>query len=866
MLGKNLIQAATGAAGAGGGVLGVEDVFSTWLYTGTGSTQTIRNGIALADGVAIAPGTAIGGGYFAGFISHTADGVATHALIAAPAATGASGTGYTITTDLQWQTSASTTGATSPFDGAANTALMTSSPAANFCTGLSLGGYSDWYLPARYELDIAYYNLKPTTTLNNTAYGMNNYSVPERTVNYTAGGPAQTSVAAFQSGGAEAFVAGNHWSSTEDSSTVAWPLNFTNGGSSTGFLKTTLALVRAFRKIPINDPLLDSYRRTGEGGLVWIKKRSGTDNNVLFDTERGASILSSNLTNAASNNSNGITAFNADGFTLGAGVWGTNALNQNIASWTFRKAEKFFDVVTWTGDGSTDSGGSRLITHGLGATPGFYIVKRTDAGGSWYCYHRSLGATKAISLNGTGTPITSANWWFNVEPTSTTFSVNFNFNENGATYVAYLFAHDAGGFGDSGEESVVKCGTHYVGSGTGGEATVDLGWEPQFLLVKRSSNTGNWIMVDNMRGVGVDYTSKFAWISANLSDAENSANDGIRLTSTGFKHNDGTGGTGDHIYIAIRRGPMKTPTVGTTVFNTLAFTGSTGTSRSVGFPIDLNLQKARTQTYNSFGVSDRLRGLKESSGSGTSQLYTASTAAETVSNSASVYEAWNTTRKDGAYNNVVANIEYNFRRAPGFFDVVAYTGTGVARTVPHNLGVAPELMIVKRRNLGESWAVYSAALPATHRLRLNFDGVAVAIPAYWNSTAATASVFSVGTDNATNASASTYIAYLFATCPGVSKVGSYTGTGTTLNIDCGFAAGARFVLIKRTDSTGDWYVWDTARGIVSGNDPYLRLNSTAAEVTSTDYIDPLSSGFQITSTAPAAINASGGSFIFLAVA
>jgi hypothetical protein len=85
----------------------------------------------------------------------------------------------------------------------------------------------------------------------------------------------------------------------------------------------------------------------------------------------------------------------------------------------------------------------------------------------------------------------------------------------------------------------------------------------------------------------------------------------------------------------------------------------------------------------------------------------------------------------------------------------------------------------------------------------------------------------------------TYIAYLFATCPGVSKVGSYTGTGTTLNIDCGFAAGARFVLIKRTDSTGDWYVWDTARGIVSGNDPYLLLNSTAAEVTSTDYIDPL---------------------------
>jgi hypothetical protein len=117
-----------------------------------------------------------------------------------------------------------------------------------------------------------------------------------------------------------------------------------------------------------------------------------------------------------------------------------------------------------------------------------------------------------------------------------------------------------------------------------------------------------------------------------------------------------------------------------------------------------------------------------------------------------------------------------------------------------------------------------------------------------------------------NASGDTYIAYLFATCPGVSKVGSYTGTGTTLSVDCGFTNGARFVLVKRTDSTGDWYVWDTARGIVSGNDPYLLLNSTAAEVTSTDYIDPLSSGFQISSTAPDAINANGGSFIFLAIA
>jgi hypothetical protein len=127
-------------------------------------------------------------------------------------------------------------------------------------------------------------------------------------------------------------------------------------------------------------------------------------------------------------------------------------------------------------------------------------------------------------------------------------------------------------------------------------------------------------------------------------------------------------------------------------------------------------------------------------------------------------------------------------------------------------------------------------------------------------------VFSTGGAVAANLSGSTYIAYLFATLPGISKVGSYTGTGNAINVDCGFSAGARFILIKRTDSTGDWYVYDTVRGIVSGNDPYLLLNSSAAEVTNTDYIDPLSSGFTVTSSAPTGLNASGGTYIFLAIA
>jgi len=189
------------------------------------------------------------GGYFAGYISYTANGVPTHALIVAPAASG-----YNGGAPLQWKTTnTSSPGTSSVYDGAANTANMADAnhPAANYCAGLSIGGYSDWYLPARYELEIAYYNLKPTTITNSTSFGSNTYAVPLRESNYTAGDPAQTSVAAFQTGGAEAFESGFHRSSTESSSTEAWILSFNSGFESGSIKKTVSYEVRAFRKIAL---------------------------------------------------------------------------------------------------------------------------------------------------------------------------------------------------------------------------------------------------------------------------------------------------------------------------------------------------------------------------------------------------------------------------------------------------------------------------------------------------------------------------------------------------------------------------------------------------------------------------------------
>lgn len=186
-------------------------------------------------------GTSIEGGFFAGLISHTANGVATHALIVAPNSTGL------ITSE---RNNSSLTGANSVYDGAYNTALISSTSAvASFCAGLSIGGYTDWYLPANAEYEIAYYNLKPTTDSNSTSYGTNAYAVPARASNYTTGNPAQTSVSAFQSGGSEAF-SGEFHCSTEFDSSNCYRFGFTDGQNGT-VAKASRENARAFRKVAL---------------------------------------------------------------------------------------------------------------------------------------------------------------------------------------------------------------------------------------------------------------------------------------------------------------------------------------------------------------------------------------------------------------------------------------------------------------------------------------------------------------------------------------------------------------------------------------------------------------------------------------
>jgi len=614
---------------------------------------------------------------------------------------------------------------------------------------------------------------------------------------------------------------------------------------------------------------------TGEGGLVWFKMRDQGFSHRLVDTARGVTKKLETSNDAAEGTEGqGLTSFNSNGFTVGS-TDNYNLNNADLCSWTFRKAPKFFDIVTWTGDGTSP----RNISHSLGSQPGMMIVKRTSSAEDWTVYHRSLGATKYLNLNGTQGAQTFNQIWADTEPTSTQFTVGntARVNTSGQTYVAYLFAHNNsdGEFGPSSDQDIIKCGS-YTGN-TSTKPNIDLGFEPQWLMVKNTSSSNQeWQMIDTMRGwyngSGVSGGGvQDARLRPNANNAEETTFGIFNITPTGFEvgpdNLDETNKNGDtYIYMAIRRGPLAEPTSATDVF-AVAERGADSPPplyRS-NFVTDMFINRADVTLGGHNYVLDRLRGKLQ-------VLLTAATDAEAAYGGA----AYGFDVMDGIGNLTGLdsnNYSWMWKRAPGYFDVCCYSGTGSAMTVNHNLGVVPEMMWVKKRSAADHWIVYHKGLnggtdPEDYYVSFSNGGGTPAEANFpiFNDTAPTSSVFSLGNYTEVSGSGITYIAYLFATVAGVSKVGSYTGDSSDGKvIDCGFSNGAKFVMIKCTTTTGDWFVFDTERGIVAGNDAKLALNNTDAEVNSYDYIDPHSSGFAV-NTIGSAVNGSGKTFIFYAIA
>ena len=310
--------------------------------------------------------------------------------------------------------------------------------------------------------------------------------------------------------------------------------------------------------------------------------------------------------------------------------------------------------------------------------------------------------------------------------------------------------------------------------------------------------------------------------------------------------------------MAIRAPMMKKPTAATDVFAIDTRGSSAATADGVvwhsGFPVDLAIQKNVTGV-SSPAAYDRFRG--------SYSLFTDTTAAES-NQGGHKFDSMNgfDVRTLSAATNQPA---WMWKRAKGFMDVVAYTGTGANMTVPHSLGAVPEMMWIKHRSEARSWMVYHSGIGASKRLVLDTNAAeAVAGANYFQELTPTASGFYVGTANTTNGSGDGMLAYLFATVAGVSKVGSFVGNGTSQNIDCGFSSGARFVLLKNTSAAHGWHLFDATRGIVAGNDPYLLLNTNAAQYTNLDMIDPHNSGFTVLDHGE--INGNGNTIIFYAIA
>ena len=324
------------------------------------------------------------------------------------------------------------------------------------------------------------------------------------------------------------------------------------------------------------------------------------------------------------------------------------------------------------------------------------------------------------------------------------------------------------------------------------------------------------------------------------------------------------------------RRPIWTPASATAVVgHSLLYTGNGSAGHAITsaeFSPDLTIIRRRggaigTQWY----WVDNVRGA-------TLEIYSSTNGAEgTNANGLTSFDANGfTVGSSGNYNaNAVDFLALVLQEVSGAFDIVGYAGTGSAHTVSHGLGVTPELMIVKNRGpFGRNWIVYPGPLssPATKFLNLDATGAVSTSSTVWNNTAPTSSVFTVGTATQTNESGSNFVAYLFASLnPGV-KVGSYTGDGNT-NGPAITAPGfrPRFVIIKRTDNTGDWYIFEDQADSSSPHNKYNKLNAggATAETTTTNTaggLDFLSDGFQSIDAAAADINVNGATYIYLAIA
>jgi hypothetical protein len=408
-------------------------------------------------------------------------------------------------------------------------------------------------------------------------------------------------------------------------------------------------------------------------------------------------------------------------------------------------------------------------------------------------------------------------------------------------------------------------------------------------------NNKYWIGVNNSWWLSGDPSAGTNPISSNLTaNATWLAYSQFRNASSNITYNFGqrpfayTPPTG---FVALNTFNLPTPTIGATAstqankyFDAQLWTGN-GSSQTLttagSFSPDFVWIKSRSGA-NSHFLTDTVRGA-------TKTLFTNSTGAEatetqgltaftstgfTVGSDASVnsngssYVGWTWDANGTGVSNTAGSITSTVSaNTSAGFSVVTYTGNGTnGATVGHGLGVAPKMMIIKKRSAsGDNWRVYHASLGATKFLDLNQTSAAGTASSVWNDTTPSSTVWTVGTNGEVNTSSATYVAYCFSAIAGYSAMGSYTGNGSTDGTFVYTGFRPRFVMVKAYSSAGSaWEIIDTARDTYNVTNDSLRPNSSAAEVNGT-YPDILSNGFKARST-DGYFNDSGVSYIYYAVA
>ena len=599
----------------------------------------------------------------------------------------------------------------------------------------------------------------------------------------------------------------------------------------------------------------------GVGGMVWIKARDVTDSHHLVDTERGVNkILKSNNDTAEVTLANSVTAFNNNGFSLGSAS-DVNWSGKEYTSWSFRKAPGFFDIVTYTGNGTT----GQNISHNLECVPGCIMVKKTTSTGSWFVYHRSRGKDYAGMLNSSNSFYSTANW-DNTDPTSTHFTVKHgDSNEDGSTYVAYLFAHEEAAFGPNSDQSIISCGSFEGNNSTDGPI-VTLPFEPAYIILKASDSGGSWYLLDTMRGIGPDNNQNEVvtrFLKGDTTVVENYTNIMKIDNSNGFRFkitdSDGEYNASTMVFIAIaaETGRTTKEIEAGSASNVFAIDGiplSTEPNFESGFPVDIALVKAISAVGNWTLTGRKLQSTYlEPNGTG-------------VRGTGSTNYTFDL--MDGMWKAPLAgtsNQAWMWKRHAGF-DVVEYKGSGSADYVYHSLGRLPDMMWVKQKNGSGNWRVYHKGLgtsndPFDYSLYLNDNAAQIDDATVWNDAAPELTRFTVGTNSNVNTLGEDYIAMLFANVAGISKCESFTGNSSDQNIDLGFQP--RFFMVKKYSGTGNWYVFDTVRGIVAGNDARIQLDQNEAQNTSFDCLDLTPTG--VTLHNPGSwFNESGDSYIYYA--